>query len=62
MNEAAAELGLAPATVRQAVLAGRLPHVVRFEKRLIARKALEEYRSRTQSEGQKRAGRPPKAN
>lgn len=60
MNEAAQELGLSPATVRQAVLAGRIDHVVRYEKRLITRQALEEYRARTQPQGEKRAGRPPK--
>jgi excisionase family DNA binding protein len=60
MNEAAQELGLSPATVRQAVLAGRLPHVIRYEKRLISREALENYRTRTQPNGLPKPGRPPK--
>ena len=58
--EAAAILGINNATVRQAVLQGRLSHVRRFGRKLIPRTALEEYRARTQPPTGKARGRPKK--
>lgn len=58
VQEAAAILEINDASVRQALLQGRLPYVLRFGRKLIARTVLEEYRVRTQVEP--RRGRPKK--
>lgn len=59
--EAAGELGVHPETVRLAVKQERLPAVRAFGKLLVARADVEAYKARTQPDGVKRVGRPPKA-
>ena len=59
VQEAAALLGISDATVRQAILGGRLECVRKYNRKLIPRAALEQYRARTQGAGVKRRGRPP---
>jgi excisionase family DNA binding protein len=56
----AKELGVADASVRQAVLRGSLAHVVMYGRKLIPRAALEDYIARTRPGGVRRTGRPPK--
>ncbi len=58
VQEAAKILEINDASVRQALIQGRLAFVVRFNRKLISRTVLEEYRGRTQI-GQRR-GRPKK--
>lgn len=58
VQEAAKLLEINDASVRQALLQGRLAFVVRFNRKLIARTVLEEYRARTQVKP--RRGRPKK--
>ena len=59
VQEAAALLGISDATIRQAILGGRLDYVRRYNRKLIPRAAVEEYRAR-RGGGEKPRGRPKK--
>ena len=59
VQEAAALLGISDATVRQAILGGRLDYVRKYNRKLISRAAVEEYRARRGGGGKPR-GRPKK--
>jgi hypothetical protein len=61
MREVAAILGVAEGTVRGAVLRGRLEYVVKYQRKLIPRAALDDYIRRTRPNGQKPRGRPKKS-
>ena len=57
VQEAAKLLQISDATVRQAILQGRLECVIRYNRKLIPRTAVDEYRIRR---GKPDAGRPPR--
>ena len=61
VQEAAERLGVGETAVRNATNEGRLPFVNKYGRKLIEADALEAYRMRSQPEGAKRTGRPPKA-
>jgi excisionase family DNA binding protein len=61
VQEAATLLGVTETTVRIAILEDRLPHSFQYGRKLIAYSDLEIYRKRTQPNGVKSIGRPPKA-
>lgn len=60
MPQAAKELEVSAARVRQAVLDGSLKHVVMFGRKFIPKTALDEYLARSRPTGQKTFGRPRK--
>lgn len=61
VQEAAAELEVSDATIRGAILEGRLPYVLMYKRKLIPRADLEAYRERTRpGGGEKPRGRPRK--
>ena len=54
------ELGVTGGAIHIAITLGRLPCVVRYGRKLIARTELDAYRQRTQPDGVKKVGRPRK--
>lgn len=52
------ELGAAAQTVHTAISEGRLPFVVKYGRKLVARADVEAYRERTRPDGEKPKGRP----
>ena len=58
--EAAHELCVTPPAVHSALYEGRLPCVVKYGRKLIARPDLDAYKQRTQPNGVKKVGRPRK--
>lgn len=58
--QAAELLEISAPTVYIAMREGRLPFVVKYDKRLISIYALAEYRVRTRPTGKKPRGRPPR--
>ena len=60
VKEAAGKLGVSESAIRNATLDGRLPFVLKFNRKLIEETALTEYQQRTQVDGEKPKGRPRK--
>ena len=58
--QAAGELGVSQSAVRVAIHEKRLPYEEFYGRKLIKRSDLEAYRARSQPDGTKRVGRPPK--
>lgn len=59
-GEAAEIIGITHHTVRTAIYEGRLPHVDIRGKKFVTKLAVEEYKARTQPDGEKPRGRPRK--
>ena len=60
VQEAAVNLGVSEAAVRNATLQGRLPYVRKYGRKLISPSDLQLYKERTQPQGIKSVGRPVK--
>ena len=59
--EAVALLGSTDSSIRTAMRQGRLPFIVKYGRKLIARADLDAYKQRTRPNGEKPRGRPPGA-
>ena len=60
VTEVATALGVSQAAVRNAIYEGRLASTKMYGKPLVKTIDLEAYRARSQPDGTKRVGRPPK--
>lgn len=60
VQEAAGLLGVGETAIRNAMLDNRLPYEWKYGRKLIKQSDLDAYKQRTQPEGEKRIGRPPK--
>jgi hypothetical protein len=60
VKDAALKIGVSESAIRNATLDGRLPYVLKFNRKLIEETALLVYQQRTQANGEKPKGRPRK--